>query len=58
MNKPNANRNKAIVLLRKLDPETFSYRVIGQVFDIKESTVYDICQRDWKKFKIPAKKGR
>ena len=67
MNYPNEIRNKAIVLLRKLDPDTYKYRVLGELMPGKigteyrpmhPSTVEQIYKRDLEKYNLlPTRKA-
>ncbi len=53
MNAPNEIRNKAIVLLRKLDKDTFTDPVLGELLGITKQTVHRNRHRDWKKYELP-----
>ncbi len=67
MNYPNEIRNKAIVLLRKLDPDTYKYRVLGELMPGKigneykpmhPSTIEQIYKRDLEKYNLlPTRKA-
>lgn len=67
MNYPKEIRNKAIVILRKLDPETYKYKVLGELMPTKigseyrpmhPSTVEEIYKRDIKKYNLlPTRKA-
>ena len=61
MNYPNEIRNKAIVILRKLDPETYKYRVLAELMPGKTasgykamhpSTIEEIYKRDMQKYDL------
>ncbi len=61
MNYPNEIRNRAIVLLRKVDPDTYKYKVLGELMPIKTtdsyrpmhvSTVERIYKRDYNKYNL------
>lgn len=51
----NEPRNKAIVVLKKVDPVTYSFKVIGDLLGIKRQTAHEIWERDKKKYKIAVK---
>ncbi len=61
MNYPKEIRNKAIVILRKLDPETYKYKILGELMPAKigseyrpmhPSTVEEIYKRDMDKYDL------
>lgn len=61
MNYPKEIRNKAIVILRKLDPETYKYKVLGELIPAKTdsgyramhpSTIEEIYKRDMDKYDL------
>lgn len=61
MNQPNEIRNKAIVILRSLDPETYTYKVLGELMPRKKgqkyqpmhfTTVEEIYKRDKIKYDL------
>ena len=61
MNYPKEIRNKAIVILRKLDPETYKYKILGELMPAKKgsqykpmhpSTVEEIYKRDMDKYDL------
>jgi len=56
MSKKKEARNEELVLKRKEDPATYSFRELGRFFNIKESTAFDIWMRY--KDKYPKKKSR
>lgn len=45
-----ALRNKAIVILREVAPEDFTFRELGKLLGVKESTVHEIYMRDREKY--------
>lgn len=53
MNYPNEIRNKAVVLLRKIDDNTFTLPALAKVFGLTKQTLHNIEQRDWDKYNIP-----
>lgn len=67
MNYPKEIRNKAIVILRKLDPETYKYRVLGELMPTQigseyramhPSTVEQVYKRDIEKYNmLPTRKA-
>ncbi len=61
MNYPKEIRNKAIVILRKLDPQTYKYKVLGELMPtllgseyrpMHPSTVEEIYKRDKDKYDL------
>jgi hypothetical protein len=48
-------RNKAIVVLKKADPETFSFQVLGDLLNISKQTVHEIFERDKNKYHLSRK---
>lgn len=40
-------RNKQLVILRRANPELYSFRKLASIFNIKESTAHEI----WEKYK-------
>jgi hypothetical protein len=61
MNYPNEIRNKAIVILRKLDPETYKFKVLAELMPGKTATGYkamhlstieEIYKRDMYKYDL------
>lgn len=61
MNYPKEIRNKAIVILRKLDPAAYKYKILGQLMPAKTnsgyrpmhpSTVEEIYKRDKDKYDL------
>ena len=59
MNYPNETRNKAIVLLSKIDKDTFTDPVLGELFGgLTKQTINNIRIRDWDKYKLPVFTGK
>lgn len=55
MQKLKTSRNRAIVLLRKLDPEMYSFGEMKKLFKLSRQTVYDTWERDQKLYPLPKK---
>lgn len=52
---PKVARNKAVVILRKADPQFFSYAVLANLFNVKRDYIHRVYHRDEKKYHLPEK---
>ena len=58
MRKPDENRNRAIVWLRKLDPKRYSWGVLAGIVNRERPTVKYIFERDVDKYPLPNDKSQ
>ena len=49
---PKVARNKAVVLLKKADPQFFSFAVLANLFKVKRDFVHRVYHRDKDKYHI------
>lgn len=55
MSAQNIERNKAIVLLRKIDPDAYSYGVLANIFGLTRVAIVRIYYRDKDRYLLPEK---
>lgn len=54
MQTPKVARNKAVVILRKADPQFFSFAVLSQLLGVKRDFIHRVYHRDKDKFHLPS----
>jgi hypothetical protein len=52
MMNPKGARNKAVVILKKADPEFFSFAVLANLFKVKRDFVHRVFHRDKDKYHL------
>ena len=55
MREQNVIRNRAIVVLRKLDPKMYSYGHLSELFDVQKHVVHKVFHRDEDKYDLQGK---
>lgn len=48
--KQNIKRNQEIVVLRKKNPDKYTFRALAEIFNIDVSAIYQIWKRDKQKY--------
>lgn len=51
---PKVARNKAVVILKKADPEFFSFTVLANLFKVKRDFIHRVYHRDKDKYLLPS----